>query len=53
MAGGLGVIFAILGPSLSGLSKFKFNVMQYLQIPLLLSFFSQSCHLTFNHRSEI
>ena len=40
--GGVGVIFAILqywGPSLSGLSKFKFNVMQYLQIPLLLSFF--------------
>ena len=30
------IAFAILqywGPSLSGLSKFKFNVMQYLQIP--------------------
>ena len=51
-----GLFFAILqllGPSLSGLSKF--NVMQYmyLQIPLLLSFYPQPCDLTCNHRSEI
>ena len=40
--GGGGV--TVLSPSLSWLSKI--NVMLYLHIPLLLSFFSQPCHST-------